>query len=184
MPSVARGVGLSIGSVRPAVRRLLARGVLLLIARSSQVHHVVRVRLPQEVPAIRRAANRASRPSRTHFGAALLEDMDFLHTRILRRAIHQREGGVCFYCQRRIIQRTRCLDHVVPRAKSGRNSYRNLVSCCPDCNTKKSELSAEDFVRSLYREHILSASDLKARLRALDALAAGKLKPSLPGAGN
>jgi len=57
MPWLARGVSLSIGSVRPAVRRLIARGVLVLVERSSQVHHVVRVRLPEEVPAVGRATS-------------------------------------------------------------------------------------------------------------------------------
>ncbi len=106
--------------------------------------------------------------------------MDFLQTQALRRAIHEREGGVCFYCLRQVIRRKRCLDHVVPRAQFGRNSYRNLVSCCPDCNSRKGERSAEDFVRELYRERRLNANELKGRLHALDALAAGKLKPSLP----
>jgi 5-methylcytosine-specific restriction endonuclease McrA len=185
MAWLARGVGLSTGSVREAVRRLVARGVLGLVERNSQARHVVHVRLPQEVPAVRRTAtSAAARPSQTRLGAASLEKMDFLRTQALRRAIHEREGGVCFYCLRQLIRRSRCLDHVVPRAQSGRNSYRNLVSCCPDCNSKKGERSAEDFVRELYRERGLSASDRKGRLHALDALAAGKLKPSLPGQGD
>jgi hypothetical protein len=186
------GVGLSTGGARDAVRRLAARGVLGLVERNTQACHVVHVRLPQEVRAVRRAATsaaprfqnpkaRATGPSATRFGAANLEKMDFLQTRELRRSIHEREGGVCFYCLRQLIPSKRCLDHVVPRAQLGRNSYRNLVSCCPDCNSKKGERSAEDFVRELYRQRALSAGELKGRLHALDALAAGKLKPSLRG---
>jgi len=178
---LARGVGLSIGSVRPSVRRLIARGVLGLVERNCQARHVVRVRLPEEVRAVRRAATGVNpRSSQTPRGAASLEKMDFLQSQALRRAIHDREGSVCFYCLRRVILRKRCLDHVVPLARSGRNSYRNLVSCCPDCNTRKGECAAEDFVRSLYRERTLSAGEMRGRLHALDALAAGKLKPSLP----
>jgi 5-methylcytosine-specific restriction endonuclease McrA len=179
---LARGVGLSTGSVRLAVRRLFARGVLRLVERNCQARHVVHVRLPQEVRAVRRAAaSVAPGPSQTPHCAASLEKIDFLQSQALRRAIHEREGEVCFYCLRRLIQRKRCLDHVVPQAQLGRNSYRNLVSCCPDCNTKKGECAAEDFVRSLYRQRALSASELRGRLHALDALAAGKLKPPLPG---
>ncbi len=185
MPWLARGVGLSTGSVREAVRRLVARGVLGLVERNSLAHHVVHVRLPEEVPAVRRTATSAAlRPSQTRLGAASLEKMDFLQSQALRRAIHEREGGVCFYCLRQVIRRRRCLDHVVPRAQLGRNSYRNLVSCCPDCNSRKGERSAEDFVRELYRQRALSAGELKGRLHALDALGAGKLKPSLPGRGD
>ena len=66
---------------------------------------------------------------------------------------------------RRTPPSVQCLDHVVPQARSGRNSYRNLVSSCMECNTQKGETAAE----------------LAARLRALDALVSGKLRPSLPG---
>jgi len=69
----------------------------------------------------------------------------------------------------------------VPQAQGGGNSYRNLVSCCLDCNSLKAERNAVEFVRSLYRERRLSDAELSGRLRALDELAAGKLKPPLPG---
>jgi hypothetical protein len=65
----------------------------------------------------------------------------------------------------------------VPAVEGGRNSYRNLVSCCMDCNGQKGAKAAPDFLRRLYREGRLSAKDLSARLRALQALAAGKLRP-------
>jgi hypothetical protein len=67
----------------------------------------------------------------------------------------------------------------VPQAQGGNNSYRNLVSCCLDCNSLKAERNAVEFVRSLYRDRRLSAEELTGRLRALDDLAAGKLIPSL-----
>jgi len=68
---------------------------------------------------------------------------------------------------------------VVPLAHSGSNSYRNLVSCCLNCNPRKSDLPAADFLRQLFREGRLSAKDLSARLLAVQALAAGKLRPQL-----
>jgi len=37
-----------------------------------------------------------------------------------------------------------------------------------------------EFVRSLYRDRRLSDAELSGRLRALDDLAAGKLRPPLP----
>jgi len=47
-----------------------------------------------------------------------------------------------------------------------------------ECNTQKGETAAADFLRRLYRERRLTATELAARLRALDALASGKLRPS------
>src|SRR6266699_3443586 len=99
----------------------------------------------------------------------------------LRHAIHVRERGRCFYCLRRLTLVIRCLDHVVPRVSFGSNSYRNLVSCCLQCNSQKRDRSAGDFLRWLYRERRLTAVELAARLRALDALASGKLPPPLTG---
>jgi len=178
MSWLAGRIRLSEKTTRQSVRRLIARGVLRLVERSCQAHHVVCVQLPQEVRAVRAAEAAARRPARTSCGAGFAET-DFLQSQALRRAIHAREGGRCFYCLRRLIPQRRCLDHVVPQANLGGNSYRNLVSCCLDCNSLKAERHAVEFVRSLYRDRRLSADELTGRLRALDDLAAGKLRPSL-----
>ena len=107
-----------------------------------------------------------------------------MKTRVLRQAIHSRERGLCFYCLRRLTALARTLDHVVPRVQSGRNSYRNLVSCCMVCNSNKGATPAEDFLRWLFRQRRLTAAELARRLRALDALASGKLPPPLPALAN
>ena len=180
IPWLARGVGIASTTARDAVRRLVARGVLHLVERNTQAHHVVRLWLPSEVRVLRAAKIAAYRTTPGPRAAVNLAEEDFLRTWPLRQAIHAREDGRCFYCLRPITCRRRCLDHVVPRAQSGRNSYRNLVSCCVDCNSKKGERSAEEFLRSLYREHRLSDGELSPRLRALDDLAAGKLIPPTP----
>jgi 5-methylcytosine-specific restriction endonuclease McrA len=166
-------VGLSSPPVREAVRRLMDKGALRLIERSN-IGHLVEVRLPREV--------RAPRARRTEEGAKLrpgtnLDEVDFLRTRDLRLSIHAREGGLCFYCMRRTPARSHCMDHVVPSVEGGRNSYRTLVSCCMDCNGQKRAQAAPDFLRLLYREGRLSKEDLSERLRALEELAAGKLRP-------
>jgi hypothetical protein len=184
IPWLARGVGVASTTARDAVRRLIARGVLHLVERNTQAHHVVRLRLPSEVRAVGAAKIAADGPALAPRAAINLEEEDFLRTRPLRQAIHAREDGRCFYCLRPITCRRWCIDHVVPRAQSGRNFYRNLVSCCVDCNWKKGERSAEEFLRSLYREHRLSDDELSARLRALDDLAAGKLLPPLEPSAN
>lgn len=168
---------LSADTVRQAVRRLVEHGALSLLERS-KAGHVVLVRLPEEIPAVSARQVEVPRPTDLT-AAAKLEEMDFLQTRTLRRAIHEREGGCCFYCLRRVPVRVRCLDHVVPRVRSGSNSYRNLVSCCQQCNAQKGERDAQDFLRGVYRERRLTDAELAERLRALDALAAGKLRPPL-----
>jgi 5-methylcytosine-specific restriction endonuclease McrA len=172
---LANNMGITPRRARQSVRRLVDNNVLRLIERSN-IGHVVLVRSPSEVCAPRgrrtRTGGRDKPPARLN-----LDELDFLRTPALRQAIHARGGGVCFYCLRQTPSRAHCLDHVVPVAKSGGNSYRNLVSSCMDCNSRKKDLPAEDFLRRLYREARLSAKDLSARLRAVQALAAGKLRP-------
>lgn len=175
MKWLANGARVCDGAARPAVRRLVKQGVLRLIKRS-RASHAVEVRLSGEIP----AARLHPRKSPWQTAGRNLEELDFLKTKRLRRAIHAPERGVCFYCLRHITPGMQCLDHVVARAQSGLNSYRNLVSCCWECNSLKGERPAPDFLRWLYRQGCLTAVELSDRLQALDALASGKLRPPLP----
>jgi len=178
IPWLARGIRLSDNPARLAVRRLVSNGALRLVARS-KAGHVVEVRLPSEILAEHPEAT-GPRPVIPAALGVNLEEEDFLSTRALRQAIHAREGGHCFYCLGRLANSIKCLDHVVPSAHMGRNSYRNLVSCCLECNARKGPCRADDFLRSLFRDRQLTARELAARLRPLDALASGKLRPPLP----
>jgi 5-methylcytosine-specific restriction endonuclease McrA len=172
---LARNLGLTEETVRAALRRLVQHRALRLIERS-KAGHVIDIRLPEEVPGARlnkvpaRAAVRSPHSDN-------LEEIDFMRTPALRQAIHAREGGVCFYCLRRIGPQMQCLDHVIPRAQLGPNSYRNLVSCCLECNSRKGERPADDFLRSLYREGRLTGAELIRGLQSLKHLAAGNLRP-------
>lgn len=182
---LARNLRLSRTPVRNSVHRLDELRALRLLERSKEGHVVEmrwpqEIRLPQEITSVPAGKIGRGRPPKLPPGATL-EDTDFMKTYSLRRAIHARDGGRCFYCLRLTPGRMQCLDHVVPRARSGRNSYRNLVSCCMECNSAKRDTPAPDFLRSLYRDGRLTAIDFRDRLRALAALAAGKLRPEFQG---
>jgi hypothetical protein len=192
--ALARTLGLSIGAARHAVRRLDELGALRVLKRS-KTGHLAEMRLPEKIRAIRAGKNGASMAvgvgttGAVGMGttgaageppAATLEATDFLKTWALRKAIHDRERGACFYCLRRTPAHVHGLDHVVPRVRFGRNSYRNLVSCCLECNSRKGDRPARDFLRTLYRLGRLTPAELDGRLRALKDLAAGKLRPVLP----
>ncbi len=176
---LALGTAMSRTGAREALRRLEARGVLRLTQRSYQARYVVRLKLPSEVRAVRAAKNASAQSAFKARYHADIENADFLRYQNLRRSIHQREGGKCFYCLRGLTGHDRCLDHVIPQAKLGGNSYRNLVSCCHDCNSKKKQRPAEELLRWLFRERRISSAELRGRLRALHALKAGKLIPQI-----
>src|SRR5712664_3704770 len=156
--ALARTLGLSIGAARQAVRRLDELGALRVLERSKS-GHLAEMRLPEKIRALRRGRNGASMfvgvgatGAAGQPPASTLETTDFLKTWALRKAIHDRERGACFYCLRRTPANVHGLDHVVPRVRFGRNSYRNLVSCCLECNSRKSDRPARDFLRTLYRQ--------------------------------
>lgn len=169
---LARGAGASGVPTRQAVRRLVEQGALRLIRRS-HAGHVVEVRLPEEMRPDRNG--RAGKGAVTEIDARL-DRMDFMENKARREAIHARERGLCFYCLRVLEEETKTLDHVVPRMEGGRNSHRNLVSCCADCNCYKSGRPADEYLRRLYRDGRLTAAELGDRLRALKALVAGRLR--------
>ena len=172
---LSRNMNLTMRPTRDAVRRLAAQGVLRLLERNSRAGHVVEVRLPDAVRGMRAAAVVRAREAARKVATSDIEKLDFLRTLELRRAIHARERGRCFYCLRRIAPL--CLDHVVPRARVACNSYRNLVSACMECNAQKRDRTAEQYLLWLFRERRLGAADLRGRFEALDMLAAGKLRP-------
>lgn len=167
---LARTLRLNATTARRALRSLAGKGALHIVARTYR-GHVVELFLPHEI----RAARLLHRPG----PEVDLETLDFSARKDLRNAIHRREGGRCFYCLRNAPRPQLCLDHVVPEVSHGPGSYRNLVSCCLNCNVRKSGMPASDYLRWLYRERRLTAAELAARLRALDALASGKLPPLL-----
>ena len=136
------------------------------------------VRVPEEIRGVRFAVAAVNDGERLA-DEVRLEEIDFMQSKELRQAIHARDGARCFYCLRRLGHSMKCLDHVVPRAQLGGNSYRNLVSACLECNSQKGERRAEDFLRWLYRGGRLDGEELSGRMRALEALVAGELRPRI-----
>src|SRR5262249_53004429 len=124
--AMARTLSLSPGAARDAGRRLDELGVLRVLERSKTGHYVD-VRPPEKIRAVRPGKNGSSvfsgEGTAGDQAVATLEATDFWKSWPLRKAIHARERGSCFYCLRRTLTNVRCLDQVVPRVRFGRNSY-------------------------------------------------------------
>lgn len=52
--------------------------------------------------------------------------------------------GVCFYCEQPLIH-YRCLEHLTPLSRGGNNQPFNLVYACKSCNSKKRQMTFEDY---------------------------------------
>jgi 5-methylcytosine-specific restriction endonuclease McrA len=70
--------------------------------------------------------------------------------RLTRREIFMRDRYVCQYCGRQARDLT--LDHVVPRNRSGRHEWENLVSACKSCNHRKAGRTPAEAHMKLLRQ--------------------------------
>ena len=52
-----------------------------------------------------------------------------------RRAVFARDGHRCQYCG----SHAENLDHIVPRSRGGRNTWKNTVAACGPCNQRKGD---------------------------------------------
>ena len=141
------------------------------ILRTEHKGRRIKVLLPNEMSGVTLAA----------FGEAEsrdIEELDFYEDPTNRLAILERENHRCFYTLVELDEANFVVDHVVSRPE-GSNSYRNVVAASREANNKKGALDAAHFLRTLYREGVLSELELKERLELLMELKAGSLKPEV-----
>lgn len=48
-----------------------------------------------------------------------------------------RDNGECQYCRIKLDRKNFTFDHVVPVSQGGKTNWKNIVSCCKECNQKK-----------------------------------------------
>ena len=57
--------------------------------------------------------------------------------------IYGRDKYRCQYCRTKVTLENGTYDHVVPRARGGQTVWRNIVTCCEPCNSKKGDKTPE-----------------------------------------
>ncbi len=157
------------GIVYEKLKTLEAKGCIKVVG-SERAGTRVQIVLPSEIPNLVPVATTAIQIN--------LEELDFFTVPENRKLILEREEWHCFYCLAKLDENNHVIEHVVSRPE-GNNSYRNVVGACRRCNNRKSDASAEVFLRSLYREGLLSGDEFSIRLSLLGKLSIGDLKPLL-----
>jgi hypothetical protein len=142
----------------------------ITVVRTNHKGRVIRLHLPSEIPGIV--------PVHVPEKSLDIEDMDFFNVAENRNLLLKREQFKCFYTRQNLDKDNFIVEHVVSRPV-GDNSYRNCVAASRETNNKKGSVSAEDYVRRLFRDGFLSESEFEDRLSALVQLKAGHLKPPL-----
>jgi hypothetical protein len=174
--SARRKLGFGIGKantppsehvVYEKLRSLEAKGCIVLKG-SERTGTRVKVLLPSEMTDVV--------PNPSGDSQSNLEEQDFFSVPENRARILARDGWRCFYCLAKLDENNHVLEHVTSRPE-GDNSYRNIAAACRRCNNRKGAELAEDFLRLLYREGVLSGDELPVRLAQVQALRSGQLKP-------
>lgn len=107
-----------------------------------------------------------------------MERLDFYKDRRLMQCILDREGYRCFYTGKKINSDNCYLDHVIPQANGGDNSYKNIVASCYDANSLKTDKPVDEFIRLLYKEELLSLNEFNDLKLKIQELKNGNLVPS------
>jgi 5-methylcytosine-specific restriction endonuclease McrA len=86
---------------------------------------------------------------------------------LTRKNIMRRDGYKCAYCGRGDLTLT--IDHIVPKARGGDDSWENLVSACTICNNRKgdrtpSEAGLSLLVRPFKPSHIMFIKNVVGRI--------------------
>lgn len=158
------------GVIYGKLKSLSSKGFIEVLA-SERTGTRIRIFTPLDIPGLVQIASQAA--------AISIEDADFFEDPANRKLILDRDGHKCFYCLKGLDQNNHVIEHVVSRPE-GRNSYRNLVASCRTCNNRKDASLADDYLRMIYREGLLSLDEFQGRQQQLECLRRGELRPSWP----
>ena len=141
-----------------------------MLSRSSKGTELT-VLLPREIPGVI--------PKEAESIDNRLEDLDFFNTPELRLKLLKREGLQCFYCLRQLAESDYTVDHILPQADGGTHSYKNVVACCFECNSRKQAQDGTAFLLQNYRDGLLTAEEYRECLHSLEVVTGGNRKPDL-----
>lgn len=63
-----------------------------------------------------------------------------------------RDKNECQYCRIKLDKRSFTVDHVIPTSLGGKTNWKNIVSCCKDCNQKKKNQTPQQARMRLFKE--------------------------------
>jgi 5-methylcytosine-specific restriction endonuclease McrA len=69
-----------------------------------------------------------------------------------RKNVVRRDGNMCQYCGKSNVPLT--VDHILPKARGGSDTWENLVTACVRCNNKKGDRTPEEANMPLMRKSI------------------------------
>jgi 5-methylcytosine-specific restriction endonuclease McrA len=87
--------------------------------------------------------------------------------KLTKREVFRRDRYTCQYCGQR--PATLTIDHIVPRHRSGKHTWDNLVTACPMCNRRKGGRTPQEAGMALRSQPVEPGASAEYLLgRALD----------------
>ncbi len=77
----------------------------------------------------------------------------------LRSVLHQRENGLCFWCDQSTSFKKGTVDHIIPKSQGGPLTEENAVYSCVPCNQKRGDKDA--FLYLAETAHLRNKETLK-----------------------
>ena len=78
----------------------------------------------------------------------------FANIALSRKNILIRDNYTCQYCGKKLSPNKLTIDHIIPKYKGGRNSWKNLVAACKVCNSKKGNFVLKNINMELIKKPI------------------------------
>lgn len=69
---------------------------------------------------------------------------NFVNTNFSRSSVVKRDKAHCQYCNKKLSYSQITIDHVLPKARGGQNSFTNCVVACQSCNNRKADRTPEE----------------------------------------
>jgi len=79
-------------------------------------------------------------------------NIPYKNCHINRRNILRRDKFTCQYCEKVLSSSEYTIDHLIPRSRGGKNTWKNLVTSCRKCNTKKANRTPKEANMKLLKE--------------------------------
>jgi len=158
---------------RETIRGMNQKGSIQIVERNRN-GHLIRVLFPSEIEGL-------VADTETEGEEINIEDLDFYKGRKYLSSLMERDSKRCIYCLKHVTPEKCVLDHIASLARGGDNSYRNIGVSCHECNSRKGDSEPIEFIRSLYRNDLLTESEFQDRKEYIEKVRTGIVKPHVHG---
>lgn len=73
-------------------------------------------------------------------------------SRFRKRILYNRDDWCCQYCNKKLSYNSVTIDHIIPKSKGGKTTWKNCVVCCKQCNRIKGSKFAHELNMSLLKQ--------------------------------